>query len=272
VTYLFKRYIGIEVGKPGEEGRLFDTLKIEFSLDRTSSSDANKGSVSIYNLNEKSRNLLNDEGVVYILKTGYQGLNNEPLIEELSSGDIEEIKTQKTGADVVTTFALTEDGKKLREKTTDQSFAEGVSKKQVIGALIETLDMAKGTIQGITSKVFNSGYSATGKVKDRLDELAKSDGLEWSVQNGEVNMFPKDTSTLEEAVYLSNETGLIRAYKEKAEGKDKTIVEALLNPQIKVGRKIQVEGQEVSGTFVVRRASYKGDNQNGPFMVTCEVA
>lgn len=273
MTFLFNRKVELQVGKAGEEGRIFSDLRIEFDVDKNRESNANSGKVSIYNLNPQSRNLVNDEGQKYQLKAGYDGLGNSPIIGVLSSGDVLEVETVRRGADIITQFKIGEATKALSEKTLDKSYEEGTSIKAVVNDMADQLEVAKGAIKGLKDLVFNSGYSATGKIKDRLDELTNKQDLEWSVQNGELQILPKDGSTDELAILLTKDTGLLKAYKAKSEKggstelKDVIRFEALLNPDIKIGRKVRIvsEINEIDEYVTVKRIKYMGDNKDGAF-------
>jgi hypothetical protein len=282
VTTLFNRVVEFEVGKPGQEGFIFRDLKIAFSITKTADSNANPGRVTITNLSKTTRDRLKDEGLIYKLRVGYAGLNEIPLIKEISSGDVLDISTQRSGTEIVTNFKIGEGTKVLAEKTLDKSFEEGISFGSVIDEFAKALDVTKGAIEGITQEVFNSGYSATGKVKDRLDELTRKQGLEWSVQNGELIILPEDGKTTEQAVLLTQETGLLKAFREKKNKTGQTALvdiirfSCLLNPDIKVGREIAIfsaldeigESIFLPAFFKVRKVTFSGDNKDGKF--TCE--
>jgi len=273
VTFLYNRLVELQIGKAGQEGRIFRDLRIEFDVDKSRESNANSGTVSIYNLNPQSRNLINDEGQKYQLKVGYAGFDNSPILEILSSGDILEVEINRRGADIVTKFKIGEGTKALSEKTLDKSYEEGTSIKSIVNDMADQLEVAKGAIKGLKDLVFNSGYSATGKIKDRLDELTGKQDLEWSIQNGELQILPKGSSTDEEAILLTKDTGLLKAYKAKSEKsgakelKDVIRFETLLNPSIKIGRKIKVVSEiaEIDEFVTVRRIKYMGDNKDGVF-------
>lgn len=273
MTFLFNRIVELQVGKAGEEGRVFKNLRIEFDVDKSRDSNANSGSVSIYNMNPQSRSIVNDEGQTYELKAGYAGFGESPILGVLSSGNVLEVVTTRRGPDIITKFKIGESTKALAERTLDKSYEEGTSIKSVVKDMVATLEVAEGAIKGLKDMVFNSGYSATGKIKDRLDELTKKQDLEWSIQNGEIQILPKDGSTDEEAILLTKDTGLLKAYKAKSEVggkfalKDVIRFEALLNPDIKIGRKVKIisEINEIDEFVTVRRIKYVGDNKEGSF-------
>jgi len=273
MTFLFNRIIELQIGKAGEEGKIFRNLRIEFEVDKHRESTSNSGSISIYNLNKESRNLINDEGQKYQLRAGYAGFGQTPILGVLSLGDVLGAETVRRGPDIITKFRIGEATKALAEKTLDKSYGEGATIKNIINDMASELEVAKGAIKGLKDLVFNSGYSATGKIKDRLDELAKKQDLEWSIQNGELQILPKDGSTDEEAILLTKDTGLLKAYKSKSEKtgsselKDITKFEALLNPDIKIGRLVHIVSKinDIDEFVTVRRIKYMGDNKDGSF-------
>jgi len=280
MTILFNRRVELTVGKEGEEGRTFSELRIEFSVDKNRESNANSGTISIYNLSPASRGIINEEGSKYIIKAGYAPPGEDALVKLLSSGDILDAETNRSGPDIITKFQIGEATKALREKTLDKSYKEGTSIKTVVDDMSKTLGVAKATVKGLQDLVFNSGYSATGKIKDRLDELTGKQNLEWNVQNNELQILPKNGSTDEEAIFLSKDTGLLKAYRVKSEvnGKqnlqDVIRFEALLNPDIKVGRVLQIvsEVSELNNFVTVRKIKYSGNNKEGQFLCTGEAS
>lgn len=275
MTILFNRRVELSVGKEGQEGRTFSELRIEFEVDKNRESNANSGTISIYNLSPASRGIINEEGSKYILRAGYAPPGQAALIQELSSGDILDVETTRSGPDIITKFQIGEATKALKGKTLDKSYKEGTAIKTIVNDLAQGLDVAVAAVKGLKDTVFNSGYSATGKIKDRLDELTAKQGLEWNIQNGELQIFPINGSTDEEAILLTKDTGLLRAYSVKSEvaGKEKLQdairFEALLNPGIRVGRRLHIisEIEEIDRVVTVRRIKYSGDNKDGKF--TC---
>ena len=278
MTILFKRYVSLVVGKPGFFGDEIKDLRIEFEIEKTTESNANKGKIIVYNLSPYLQSAWKDEGQEYELSAGYYGLEDIPLIGVLSSGDITDITTVRNGPDFITTLKVQE-GAAALDKTLDKSFNEGVSVKTIVDSKAKGLDVAKGAIKGLKDIVFNSGYSASGKIKDRLDELLGKQGLEWSIQNGELQILPEGEATNEFAVNLTSETGLLKAFMEKSKvngGKqlvDLLKFEALLNPEIKIGRTIQVttkRGDIDGALFKVRKVRYNGSNKDGLFQCVGE--
>lgn len=280
MTELFNRVVELTVGKPGEEGLFFTDIKIAFSIKKDRSSKGNTGEITLFNIGPDTRSKLNDKGLKYEIKAGYAGLANIPLVNTISSGDILEIATQRQGADIVTKLTIGEGVKTLSEAKLDKSYSEGISVKKVIKDLAGTLEVGLGTLKDIASDTLNSGYSSSGKSKDRLDELTSKLGLSWNIQNDELNVYKEGGSTSDTAVVLSSETGLLKAYKTKAQKQgaaapvDVVKFEALLNPEVKIGRQIKVvsEANDLDTFVTVRSLSFDGDNKDGSFLVKGEAS
>lgn len=280
MTLLYNRIVELRVGRPGELGRAYTDLRIEFDFDKTRTSKPNTGKIVVYNLNQVSKDILSDKGVKYELRGGYQGLGQSPIVGVLSSGDIVDVETIRRGPDLVTSIKTGESLKNITEKTLDKSYKEGAKAKTIIDDMVDALGVAKGAIKGLKDKVFNSGYSMNGKIAIRLDEMTEQQELEWFVENDELNILPKGGSTDDEAILLTKDTGLLKASKGKSEVKgsanlkDVIRFEALLNPNIKIGRVLNII-EEVQGIFdfvTVRRLKYIGDNKDGKFVAIGEAS
>mgnify|MGYP000988598499 CR=1 FL=1 len=69
-------------------------------------------------------------------------------------------------------------------------------------------------------KNIKNGYSFVGTVSDALQDLAVQYDFEWSIQNGEIQILTKNSSTTLKAFLLSAETGLIESPNRTIKNKD----------------------------------------------------
>jgi hypothetical protein len=277
--FLFDRFVEVTVTKDGKTGRQFGNLRISFEVIKDLGSNANTGKVKIYNLNDNSIGLIEEDNQSLILEVGYNGLpvvdkttgkvKTIPTKEIVLTGDIQHVETVRVGADRITVIEVGDGEKATTEKTLDKSFPAGVTKKQLVDELVGSLDLVKGAIEEVSDRVFNKGYSATGKSKDQLDTILKSEGLEMSVQDGEVQIIKEGGSTSEPAVFLSPRNGLLSTPIRK-KGDDGMSFKSLLNPLLRPGRKVEVESSAVNGVFVVQKCTYLGDTNEGDFVCNGE--
>lgn len=275
MSFLFDRYASLTIGLPGEEGILFDGFRISWDIEKTSESNPNTCKVKIWNLNETSRSALEQKGVVMILEVGYNSIPErvggrivrDQIKEILFSGDIKKVSTVKNGPDRITTLEGGDGEVALQDKNINKSFGPNTPITSVFNQLIDKLGVAKGTVKGIKDESFQNGLALTGLVKDQLDTLTKKQDLEWSIQDNEVQILPKDTSIDGLAIQLTAETGLVGTPIKREEGLEFT---ALLNPQIRPGRKVEIISRDIDGIFIVKKAKYKGDNREGQNIIQVE--
>lgn len=219
MSFLFDRHVEVTVTKDGKTGKQFGDLRVSFEVIKDLGGNANTGKVKIYNLNDNSIGLIEEDGNKLILEVGYKGLavkdantqeaKKVSLKEIVLTGDIQHVETVRNGPDRITVIEVGDGENATQQSTLDKSFPAGITKKQIVDELIGTMDLVKGAIKEVSDKVFNKGYSATGKSKDQLDTILDSEGLQMSVQDGEVQIIEKDGSTDDPAVFLSPENGLL---------------------------------------------------------------
>lgn len=276
MTELFNRAAALSVGKNKTIGTRYAGFRVTFEIDKTSDSIPNPGKVTIYNLSSDSRAKFEEKNAVMILEAGYSGLGAAPILAQLFVGDIKRATTTRSGPDIVTTIEAGDEETKLRTTHIDQSFSNFTSAADVIKALASKLGVAVGTITTAAKDVFQNGVSLSGLVSDNLDNVTKKLGLEWSVTDGELNVLAPNKATSEPAVLVNKSTGLIGvpSKRQADDGKKGSFTgiefASLLNTEIRPGRAIKLESEQITGIFRVRRARYRGDTHGGEWRVDVE--
>lgn len=277
MTTLFNRFARLTIESPQDGvARVFEDFRITFQVEKTSETNQNTSKISIYNLKADSIGLIEREQTTATLEVGYLGspvtigvkVIQNPIIEILAIGDVDKVVTTRQGVDTVTTFEVGDGANNLQEKTFEGSFRPGSTTKQITDELIGALGAVKGVVTDFVDDVFNNGVSLSGKVKDLLTEQTEKMGLDWSIQDGEVQIIPKGGNTGETAIELTPNTGLLGSPSRKAVGVEFV---ALLNPRIRPGRVVRINSQFVQGDFTVKKASFTGDTEEGnSFIVKVE--
>lgn len=280
----FKRKATLIAGTPTKTvGKVFDGLRIAFEIEKNSESTANPGKIMVYNLSKQSRAEFEEKDRFVILQAGYLGRDGTSSIFDTSlpnqgggiltsifSGNIQRSFTDRNGPDLVTTIEVGDGEKELKETVVDKSFAPGISVGAVITSLVGDLGLAIGTVRDLATDIFRNGFSASGRVSEILDELVKKQGLEWHVQDGEVNVLKATSNTKEPTVILSPTSGLIGVpSKMTGANRDDERVEftSLLNPKIKPGVAVILNSTLISGTLRVKKTLLSGDTR-GPAWYT----
>jgi hypothetical protein len=86
------------------------------------------------------------------------------------------------------------------------------------------------------------GQVKYGMSRDYMRDLADSNGMTWSIQNGQVQMIPNTGYRPGTAVVLNSDTGMIGMPRQTAGG---VLVDCLLNPNIKIGCLLQIDNASI---------------------------
>ena len=267
-SLLFDRKIALTFGKPGEESVKVQDLLIQFDIEKSLESDPNQATVQVYNLNRSSRALLQQDGVAALLEAGYRD-----TIDRLFVGQVKHSAIERQGSDVVAKLEFHDGMQQFQESVISQSFGPGVTEKQVLEKLASAMNVGLGVVKGITADVFQNGISLSGAVRDRLDEITQKMGVEWSIQDNNLQILPKNVPSETLGILLTPDTGLIGSPTEREDSKDggKFLeFKSLLRVELKPGVAVQIQARDVNGFFKIRKVRYQGDNRVGPFECACE--
>lgn len=257
MTDLINRVIEVTAGLPGLPGQRWSTVgeegyRIAFTVRKTGRSRPNKAEARLYNLSQAEIDYLRQPGIVLTLLAGYEGSTSL-----LATGDIKLVSVEHTEVDTITKVKI---GNKQLEYTStrfDRSFGPGTTSVQVIEAIREAMGIGRGSVAPLSKGVFASGISFRGTARDALNLIVGSEGGEWSIQDGALQILTSSNDpTLEPAVVLAPETGLIRVTRRKR-GLDIT---ALLHHEINPGRVLQVWDADIQGgLYIARDVVHEGD-------------
>lgn len=290
MSYLFGRIAKLTIGVPGQPGRLVESftkdtetgiikegLRITFSIEKTFESTPNKATIDVYNLAPQTKALLNKKGCKVVLEVGYGAiLNKKAVTEVIFKGDAVHSKTVKRGADRITTIELADGLAALQETQVNMSFAPGTGVGTVISKVTSAFGLPKAEVSGTEGKTYNNGITISGMAKDVMNDLAGKTGTEWSVQDGSIQVLPINGFTKEPVIVLGPDTGLIGSpnmsgFQNSREKKDAGVeFNSLIIAGIKPGRRVKLESEDVNGQFIVRKVTFKGDTQAGPWFAECQ--
>jgi hypothetical protein len=218
---LFNRKYAVYIGPQGQPGIKYTDLRVTFDIDKTSSSGANKAKIDIYNMSQSSRTQYAKKGLLIRLDAGYQN-----LLQTLYIGDIERSSAKRSGSEIIMTFEAGDSARALINSHFDKGYPSGTSAKTIINDLANELGVTVGIITGVQDVIYNNGVTFNGSVKRALEVLVKNQGLEFSVDNGILQIIPITKTNGQTAVVLSSSTGLIGVPSYKDSGIE---FQALLN-------------------------------------------
>lgn len=275
----YLRQARLRVGANGLLENEFDGFRIVFRIEKSLNPTPNTSTISIFNLSKDSRTRFEAKGAICSLGVGYDG-----NVEQIFIGNIAKATTKKQGTDWITEIECGDGEKAFKEAKLDVSLPAGANAQDVLGKLG---DAFKGVQDGgVTAvkdvlltqfKSFGTGLVLSGSASEVLDSLTKTVGLEWSIQDGELQILEQDKALLGQAFVASASTGLIGSPGAiKTAGQDPQATEGgiefsmLLQPALKPGRQVRVESELLTGTYRVAKVNHEGDSHGGSWISKCE--
>lgn len=280
MTRLFNRDVAITIGtlriaSRDEVGADKQILRVTFKVEADKARDPNKAEVKIWNLSADSRAKLQEQDeLLTTIKAGY--IKTASLI---FSGDMRVASSVRDGSDWVTALQAGDGGKSYKSSRFSKSYKAGAKVTDVLKDAVESMvDVGVGNLQnaidsgglraGLTEYV--NGMVASGKSADIIDQIVTSMGLEWSIQDGQVQILEPDQTTQDDAVLLSPRTGLLDS--PTAGEKGIVTVRSLLQPGIFPGVKVKIESREYKGAFFkAQKVTHTGDTWGQDWFTSAEL-
>lgn len=260
---LFGRQARVVFGPIGENGKKVTDLRMRFKVEKTSASSPNKATIDVFNMSQDSRTLSERAGNIITLDAGYQ-----EQLEQVFIGDVARASTKEEGSDFITTFECGDGESAYQNKTTDISFSAGANLPDVLTTLTRNFGLSQGEQSGIPNKSFLNGFVASGPIRSILDGLMDGNDLEWSIQDNQLQIIKKKSTTQEEAIVLKSDSGLIGSPVKKDKGIE---VKSLLQPKFKPGRAVVIESKFIKGVFRILKVTHEGDTHDRNWYSSLEV-
>lgn len=242
----------------------FEDLRITFEAVQSLDKDPNTANITIYNLNAEQRSYLSEKGIRVVLEAGYDENFNTIFFGDLSSS-----RSYKEGPDWLTELECKDGGRTVKNSTAFRSFRKGVKAKKVVKYLIEAMGLTatagtKAVVEAMTDE-YTNGKVLSGKAANQLDRILADHGLEWSIQNGRLQILKY--GTVEDRtvfVFLSKDTGLVGSPEEgapdKKRGPKKYTAKSLLQPGLTPGKLVSLQSIVLEEDVVVDKVTHTGDN------------
>lgn len=286
----FLRNYRLQIGKKGETKgvSIVQPIRMSFDIEKTTESNPNESTIKIYNLSPATRALIEKPDMRCVLYAGYEE-EGEPL--RLCSGDIAYAYSYLDAADWITELAVLDGLIEIRDTAVSLGYAGGVNSTQILNAIAGAMGLILVAPNSLSERKWVNGFSFYGAARTALDKVVSGTGLEWSVQNGELQIVNRANVTKRQAVVLSVESGLIsypertreaakskKADKEEVKGakkrnftldnqaRDGWNVRSFLLPQVNPADKVKLESKTVTGWFRAEKVHHYGDSFSGDWI------
>jgi hypothetical protein len=288
VTAAFFRAYRIQVGTieiDAREGVGANSLRIAFQVERDHKRQPNNCELVLWNLSSGSRDALSKLATVPVsIEAGYAG-----DVGTIFLGDLRSARSRREGPDMITRVSAGDGETKIRTARISRTFAAGTPIGDVLGQLGTALGVKPGNLSAFRQATLRNGgrtltraLTISGSVFDELERVTSSCGLDWSVQNGELQLRDRTrpaTGTADGPL-LRADTGLVGEVEtevatETKDGvaKGQTIVSGscLMRADLIPGRSFRCEEQRdggFQGNLLARSTVHIGDSHSTDQWIT----
>lgn len=254
-----------------------EPLRIKFKVEKHLQKTPNQAEITITNLAEATRQDFVRGPAKVRLEAGY---DNTPRL--LFLGDLRFASSDHTGTEWETKLQLGDGARAYAEARHNRSYAKGTPIKMIIGQLAGAFgaQMPDLSTFGELQTRISTGEVVTGWVADELARLLAPYGMEFSFQDGRLQIMRYDDVVPGARRVLTtpeNGGGIIgtpvidppkirappkrghRSGKARELKVPKLKVKHTLYPEITPGESIDVQSRSINGTFRVDAVTHEGD-------------
>ena len=184
-------------------------------------------------------------------------------LRQIYSGDITKVRIQRDGLDFVLTLECSDGHVAYTQSRAKTTLKAGATDKQIVEEIQKTMPKVQaGAIDIPNKRQLPRGRVLNGDSREVLNRVARNNNADWSIQDGSLVFLPKDKVLSDEAVLISQDTGMINAPEQTDDGLEIT---CLLNPALQIGGLIKLESiiEYFNGEYKVVKLAHSGDGIGG---------
>lgn len=294
----FGRVYRLVVGTAGGTGTEVTALRVTFDIAKSATLIPNTSRVTVFNLSPAHREAFEQPDLKLILYAGYAQDGGPKLIH---SGNVLFSYTRREGANYATELQLGDGSVPYRDTMVTISIPANGTASSAIQQIASAMGLGLRMDPEALDRTWKHGFSFYGPARSALTKVTSATGLEWSIQNGVVQIIQRGGTTSAQAVVISADTGMILSPERMREGSREaaTVVSSanaqqLLQQKTLIGQRLQYNGWRVStlllptvnpgdtvslqaqdkkaqGTFRVQRLSHRGDSHGGEWRTELEL-
>lgn len=257
----------------------FDALDVEFTVVKTLKPQPNTCELTIYNLNQDHRQQLQQlnpkknpatSGVPCKIDAGYTG-----AVSQIWLGDLRTVQTTREGPDFVTKLTSGDGEQGWQNARMHVSFGAQSSIDTVFRGMAKALGVSEGNLAKVVSRlkiagssILSSGIVISGSVATHMTDLARSAGLEVSIQDSALQFLDINKANAGTAVLLSPDTGLVDS--PTVDHKGVLTAKTLMIAGLHCGSLVTVDSLFVKGTYRVEKCTWTGQRVGSDW--NCEIS
>lgn len=237
----YPRKLALVVAKDTGQGIDFTQFRVVFQVRKGDFQSPNSLDVRVYNLSTDQANLLKgkeSEFTRIVLQAGYEGNFGtifQGTIRQARLGRINQL-------DSYVDFTASDGDEAYNFAPISEALANA-KPTAVLASLLQAMRFHGGVSQGFQPTLPQTTSVRPrilwGAVKDEARSFAAVAGCTWSIQEGLLTLIPQNAYIPGDAPVLSPSTGMIGVPEQLTTG---IAVRVLLNPNIKIGHTVRIDG------------------------------
>lgn len=277
---LFKRLVNVTLAPRGGTGVLaaiegqlgveLSALDCTFQVKKSLKPEPNTCELRLFNLAESTRRLLETPKKLALrLEAGYPG-----AVAQLYLGEVRSAYSFREGPDIVTECSTGDSEKELQAAHIALSVGPKVPASQALNAIAGALKVGTGNVNIMTAKLaakgvvlFGPGTAIFGSARRALQDICDSADLEWSIQDGVLQILDRGKALEDRAVLLSADSGLLGS--PTIDNKGLLQAAALIQPDLRPGRKVAFDTLSFKSNqgYRIEECEYSGDTRGTDWTV-----
>lgn len=289
--------IGLASEGAGEDdfkGIKITELDVNFKIEKSLKDEPNKCTLKVFNLTEDQRAAIEElnpptkaissvankkvrlaarkqatQGIPVKIEAGYGGDNSL-----LWLGDIRTAHSVKEGPDWVTILESGDGEKAYQNARMNVSYGPMTPVDTALRAMVRALGIAEGNVESAIrtlkqkGKIYPKGTVLSGPVAPMITDFCRAADLEWSVQDGAIQILNRGEALKDSAFKVSPKTGLLGSPSVDVDGILKCKI--LMTPDVRPGRLIVVDAARVKGNYKIDKATWQGDSSGEAWEIDLE--
>lgn len=231
-------------------------LATRFEIKKNLKNQPNEANIRILNLQTSTRKAIESaKSLPCKVEAGY-GTD----LHTLFSGNVRRKYSVVDGNDIITTIATGESDVAYTTQRLSLQLPKSSKPKDILTAVGQLMGVSEGNVANVVANGRTTG-SATqfhGNANATMTQVARASGLEWSIQNGALQLLPiGKTLPSTQIVQLTPTSGLVGS--PSVDNKGVMKARALIQPGLLPGRGVSVQAFGVKGTFRIEEVVFTGD-------------
>ncbi|MDY7522461.1 hypothetical protein SBO61_30780 [Bacillus thuringiensis] len=261
----FGRQLKLNIGNEKESIEITN-LRVAFEVSKTITSEPNPATIRVYNLNQSHRNLITSKTYNKIsLAIGYEELR------VIYTGDIIEVVTLRDDLDFIIELTCGDGYEAYTGALVNKTLKAGATDADILAEATKSMKAGNGVIDLPKDRALPRGKVLTGNARDVMHKIARNNGADWSVQDGNMVVLPKNKVLADnEGFVLSQETGMIGSPEKTDDGLQLT---CLCYPALRIGGLIRIRSiiPEYNGDYKITELEHSGDFMSDDWntLITC---